>query len=324
MVTFNSQAVVHASLDLLGNDPRIEIVVIDNLSVDRTVESIRTSHHHVRVIENDENAGFARAVNRAASQTRGRHILLLNPDALIDAAATLALAAELDRNPSIGAVSPLVGHDGSDVRVIAAGHSPTIWRMFLHESGMSRLSSRTSILEGHYLFRSSFGDALRDVDWVSGGCIMVPRAVWQDHAGLTERWFMYAEDVEFCLRLRASGLRVVVDPRVKAQHAIGGSSAGIDGRVTTAWIENLFDLYSWRIARNRISVAAWKAIVLVGFGGRWLVLHLRAVLGGSTVDRAGARRFRVYASGLLHARPSRVKQPLAIFRQKRNGSERNS
>ena len=122
---------------------------------------------------------------------------------------------------------------------------------------------------------------------------------------------MYAEDVEFCLRVRAAGRRVVVDPCVTAQHEIGGSSAGIDGRITTAWIENLFDLYSWRMARSSAQVTLWKAIVLAGFGGRWLLLGIRGTLPGSYREgsRAGARRFRGYARGLLRARPASRREP---------------
>ncbi|MBF4463516.1 MULTISPECIES: glycosyltransferase family 2 protein [unclassified Rathayibacter] len=311
IVTYNSDAVVHECLNLLGADERIEVLVIDNLSSDGTVGAVRTRHPHVTLIENEENAGFAKAVNKAAAAAAGRHILLLNPDALIDSESVLALAARLDDDPGLGAISPLVGHEGTDVRVIAAGHAPTIWRMLLHQTGLSRLGSRVPLLEGHYLFRESFGTSLREVDWVSGGCVMVPQTVWRSAGALTERWFMYAEDVEFCLRLRSLGWRIAVDPRVTAHHEIGGSSAGVDGRVTTAWIENLFDLYSWRMARWSIQVALWKGTVLLGFGARRLFLGARALLPGAIGERsrAGAHRFRVYARGLQSARPSRVREP---------------
>ncbi len=311
MVTYNSEAVVHDCLELLGADERIEVIIIDNSSSDNTVASIRRRHPHVRVIENGDNAGFAKAVNKAAATADGRHILLLNPDALIEAAGVLALAARLDRDGTIGAIAPLVGHEGTDVRVIAAGHAPTVRRMFLHESGISRFGASVPALEGHYLFRKSFASSLRDVDWASGGCLMVPTSLWRATGGLTERWFMYAEDVEYCLRLRAAGHRVVVDGNVSAQHEIGGSSAGIDGRVTTAWIENLFDLYSWRLARSSAQVMLWKGIVLAGFRGRWLVLSVRAALPGAHREgsRAGARRFRIYAQGLRRSRPAARREP---------------
>lgn len=307
IVTYNSAGVIRACLDALGHHSSNEVIVIDNLSSDSTVKVLRAEYPWVRVIENDENAGFGRAVNKAAESARGRHILLLNPDALISSEAVGGLADRLDAMPGIGAMAPLVGYDGTDVRVITAGHAPTIWRMLLHQTGLSRLGSVISRLEGHYLFRSSFRGGLRDVDWTSGGCVMVRASLWRQERGLCDRWFMYAEDVEFCLRIRSHGFRVVIDADLVALHAIGGSSAGVDGRVNTAWITNLYDLYSWRLARNDLHSALWKAVVLAGFASRWLVFRVRELTAPNlaSLSRVQRKRYSIYLRALFAASPSR-------------------
>lgn len=316
IVTYNSLGVIGSCLDALMRDgaPPVgaEVIVIDNLSADDTVEMLRARYPWVRVVENDSNAGFSRAVNLAATHARGRHLLLLNPDARISAEGVARLSALLDADPSIGAAAPVLENEGEEVVILAAGHAPTMTKMFLHQSGLSRLGRRWSVLEGHYLFSADVQDGVRDVDWVSGGCLMVPVDTWRRAGGLTDRWFMYAEDVEFCLRLRAAGLRVVIDAGQRAHHALGGSSSGVEGAVNTAWIVNLFDLYGWRMARSDRQQRLWRAIVLAGMHGR-LWWFRASTLRGRDRRAAAAqiRRFDIYASALRRAPLTSDREPFS-------------
>lgn len=314
VVTYNSLGVIGSCLDALARDgappTEVEVIVIDNLSTDDTVAVLHERYPWVRVIENDENAGFSRAVNLAATHALGRHLLLLNPDARISAEGVARLSRLLDSDPSIGAAAPVLENEGEEVVILAAGHAPTVAKMFLHQSGLSRLGRRWRVLEGHYLFAADVREGVRDVDWVSGGCLMVPRDVWRRAGGLTDRWFMYAEDVEFCLRLRAAGLRVIIDAGERAQHALGGSSSGVEGSVNTAWIVNLFDLYGWRMARTAAQQRLWRAIVLAGMNGRlwWFRAAARRRHDPEAVA-AQIRRFGIYASALRHAPLTRDREP---------------
>lgn len=310
IVSYNSAGVIRACLESLAGFDGHEVILVDNLSVDDTVAIVRRDFPSVRVIENDNNAGFSRAVNLGAHHARGRHLLLLNPDAYISAATIDALAAKLDADATIGAVSPLLEHEGSELVIVTAGHAPTIGRMFLHQSGLSRLGSRIPALEGHYLFVGDLHGEPRDVDWTSGGCLMVPLPLWQRLGGLSDRWFMYAEDVELCLRIRNEGLRVVVDPGLHATHAMGGSSSDVDGRVSTVWITNLFDLYGWRLGRGPAQQNLWRLIVLAGMYGRTAWFTLSALRPGRAAGaRAQIRRFRIYAEALRRAPLTADREP---------------
>ncbi|WP_295786172.1 glycosyltransferase family 2 protein [uncultured Microbacterium sp.] len=306
IVTYNSAGVIGSCLDALRRDggapADAEVIVVDNLSRDDTVSTLHENYPWVRVIENDENAGFSRAVNLGAEHAVGRYLLLLNPDARISAEGVARLSRLLDADPSIGAAAPVLENEGEDVVILAAGHEPSIAKMFLHQSGLSRLGRRWPVLEGHYLFAADLHGGVRDVDWVSGGCLMVPLRLWRRAGGLTDRWFMYAEDVEFCLRLRAAGLRVVIDAGERARHALGGSSSGVEGAVNTAWIVNLYDLYGWRMARNDLQQWLWRAVVLAGMYGRlgWFRIAARR-RRGDAATAAQIRRFEIYAAALRGA-----------------------
>jgi hypothetical protein len=300
IVTYNSEAVIRTCISSLSGDgyipSEIEIILVDNDSSDSSVRFALEENHRVRILQNQGNVGFSAAVNRAVSFATGNAILLLNPDATIGPASIKLLASQMTQDPSIGIIAPLLVQDEGKIATLGAGREPTVIRMFLHASGVSRFGQFFSGLEGHYLFANSVGNANKDVDWATGGCLMTTRATWDQMGGLSNRWFMYAEDIDFCLRVRAVGKRVVVAPQARAHHAVGGSSASVDGRINPAWIENLFDLYCTSIAPTRAHPYLWKVAVISGFLGRQTAY---ALFSSNSIQRKSqVDRYSTYASAL--------------------------
>ena len=304
MVTFNSEHVVSASLGAIAGSDHLEIIVVDNCSTDGTVELIERDFPDVRVVLNRSNAGFAKAVNLGSSSASAKHLLLLNPDAVITAESVLALSSALDRRADAAIIAPLVADPDGEFATIGAGHAPTIWRMFTHASGLSRLSKRVPILEGHYLFPFNLRSTTSDVDWVSGGCLLTRRDDWKSLQGLTERWFMYAEDVDYCLRSRAAGRAVILYSDVHALHAVGGSSSSVDGRFSVAWIRNLYDLYGRLPKTNAPKRLLWRTVVRTGFEGRRAIYAGRYKLRRREADLVNMRRFRAYSRALATTKPT--------------------
>ncbi|WP_213814534.1 glycosyltransferase family 2 protein [Glaciihabitans sp. dw_435] len=306
IVTYNSKHVIDACLGPLS-DGSLEIICIDNASTDGTPTHIRSRYPTVRVIDSGSNLGFAKAVNAGAKQASGSNYLLLNPDAIIELESVNALSSLLAADSSLGICAPLVSDPESEFATIGAGLKPSIWRMFLHSSGLSRLSGSLPFMTGHYLIPRNIGNNLTTVDWVSGGCLMIRSSAWVAADGLSERWFMYAEDIDLCLRVGRSGYGVVVDSNATAIHEVGGSSSNVDGRVSTVWITNLFDLYATTIARTSHGPLAWKAIVGVGFRGRAVAYRALAIARPRKKLQAlrNAHRFSIYATALAAVRPDR-------------------
>lgn len=303
MVSFNSRHVLGDCLRPIVDDGRWEIIVVDNNSSDSSAEFVEENFPTVTVLRHGYNAGFATAVNFGARHATGDRLFLLNPDAIISEAAIRLLSATLDGDLALGAVSPLVTDPEGEFVSIGAGRPPTIWRMFLHASGLSRLSRYSPRLEGNYLFPFNLTPPITHVDWASGGCLLVRRSVWEELGGLTERWFMYAEDIDLCLRIRAAGHTIGVVSDAVALHQVGGSSSTENGRVSTVWIENLYDLYSWRLAPTRMHAFAWRHTVAAGFRGRTVAYRLlaRGRAGARAHYLANAHRFELYATALLGA-----------------------
>ena len=297
LVSFNSAEVVRGALDPLRSVPDIEVIVVDNNSSDDTRQVLKRDYPEVIVVANGENVGFARAVNEGVRRASGDALMLLNPDAALDAAA-IDVLLERSRADHAGLIAPFIGHDFQ--RIVSAGWLPTTWRMFTHYSGLSRFAGSRTWLQGHYLFPAQL-ETETPVEWVTGACFVCQRAVWDSVGGLSERWFMYAEDIEFSGRVHEAGYENVVMRNAVAHHAVGGSDSSRSLSGSSAWVINLRDYFARDLATSRASVAVWTAVVAGGLASRAAVFAALALRSRSNRGRrlAEARTFAGYAKSLL-------------------------
>ena len=223
IVTYNSAADTDACLGSLVQHPPSmdhEIVVVDNASTDGTAATIRSRWHGIRVIDATANVGFARANNVGIQQTFGSLILLLNPDTSVPAGALDTLVTALDARPDAAIAGPrLVDADGRVELSFGKMLGPfaELRQKFLVEG-----SQRAGPVAG-YVERITRRP--QEVDWVSGACLLVRRTDAEAVGLLDERFFMYAEDVDFCASIRARGRRVLFCPAAEVIHLRGRSRA---------------------------------------------------------------------------------------------------
>lgn len=249
IVTYNSAPLIGGLLDHLqaeilseGESLRAEIIVVDNASRDGTVHRIRADHPSVRVVASAVNLGFAAGNNLAARHARGRHLLLLNPDALPESGALRRGVAWMDANPKVGlGGGELLGTDGS--RQPSARMFPTLRDEVFTLSGLAARHP-SSRLFARMDRRWADPDADAAVDWIPGAFVFIPAALFKTIGGFDERFFMYYEEVDLCRRLHERGYSVRYWPGLKATH-IGGASARTvaDARVSRAGSQ----LESWRM-----------------------------------------------------------------------------
>lgn len=210
----------------------LEIIVVDNGGTLRPA-GFRERFPGVELIENRENVGFARASNQGIRRARGRHVLLLNPDTLVHEGAVQAMVHYLDAHPAIGAVGArLLDPDGT--LQYSCRRFPGYFTIFF---GRYALLSR--LLPGNaasrdYLYLDWDHLGVREVDWVSGACLMVRRAVIEEVGPFDEGYFLFVEDMDWCRRIRDAGWSVVYLPDAVVTHAIGVSRGPVPPRVVWA------------------------------------------------------------------------------------------
>lgn len=224
IVTFNSARDIDRALRSLTAAPpatRHEIVVVDNASTDDTVTRIRSSWASVRLIASPINLGFAAANNRGIRESSSDLVLLLNPDTSVPAGAIDRLVAHLDARPDVAIVGPRIV-DGRGRAELSFGSmlAPlTELRQKMLVGGNER-GVRPIVAMVDRMTRRT-----REVDWVSGACLLIRRADLEAAGLLDERFFLYTEDVDLCASVRMRGRTVLFAADVEIQH-LRGRSAG--------------------------------------------------------------------------------------------------
>ncbi len=207
---------------VLANEACGEVVVVDNASSDRSIETVRAIvDRRLRVEVLPDNRGFAVACNRGAALTAAPWLLFLNPDALLKDDTLSRLLQIVRADAGIG----LLGADVRDARgqreAAARRSDPTLGRLIATQ--LARLPGLAAMAR-HGLERSVRDEALSDVDAVSGALMLLSRRMFERVGGFDEGFFLHAEDLDLCRRVRASGDRVVVANAIAVTHAQGTSS----------------------------------------------------------------------------------------------------
>ncbi len=197
-------------------DEADEVLVVDN-GRDGSSQMLRERFPHVRVFEQPHNPGFGAAVNLAAQNASGALFLLLNPDASL---APGQIAQMRERAHTAATGFRQVDEDG--LFQLAYGGPPAVG------SELLRLLAQKAI-DRRWTLASRLVDSVvrspREVPWVAASSLLVHREAFEDVNGFDERFFLYFEDIDFCLRLRERGHRVVYDPTLTVLHRRGQSAA---------------------------------------------------------------------------------------------------
>ena len=209
------------SIEQYKGNLQLEIIVVDNASIDGSQAMLKENYPQILLVANDQNTGFAKGNNQAMQMARGDYFLLWNSDAFATPGAIqnlLQLAMKEPKAAIIGA--QLRNADNS----FQASYSPfpNQWREFLILTGLGRA------LLGHAY--PSFGPedekGPQMVDYVEGACLFVRRQAFQEVGGLDEGYFMYAEEVDWCYTMTKHGWQVWYQPEARVIHLGGASSTG--------------------------------------------------------------------------------------------------
>jgi len=196
-------------------DARIELIVCNN-SRDEPIESETSPELPITVLE-DENIGFGAGINRAFRASRGETIFIANPDVRVTAGALAAGAAYLASNADVGIALPLLRYpDGAIQPSVRRFYT---WPVVFYARSPVRGLAITPQFFRDYLCEGIDRSAPSDVDWGLGAAMFLRRADIPADGPFDDRFFLYFEDVDLCLRTWASGRRVVYCPQIECVHA---------------------------------------------------------------------------------------------------------
>lgn len=264
-----------------------ETFVVDNASSDGSTAMVRERFSWVRLIENVENVGFARANNQALRVASGRYLLLLNSDTEVRPGALDALIAVLEAHPEAGAAGPRVlNPDGSPQN--SFGSLPTVLDELLGPYWADFFTKPWGWL-GRRLSRGrSEANAPRAVDRVSFACTLIRRAALDQVGLLDEGFAFYSEDYDWFTRLKDAGWKALYCPQAEIMHHWGASS-----RQRSEWaLRQLYRSKRRYFAKHHGVYAEW--ILRLGLTLRF-VAKIAVTLAAFPAHRAeAARQARLY------------------------------
>jgi len=218
VVAYNSSAWLPGCLTSLqeaAGETSLEILVVDNASGDGSADLVRQRFPAVKLLVNHSNLGYARGVNQAAQHATGRYLLVLNPDVVVGSGSLKMLRDHLDHEPDVALVAPrLLNPDGS-LQYSCRRHYT--WGTYLLRRAPLRHLLPNHPLVGHHLMTEWDHSGIREVDWVLGAAMMLRREALGPQI-MDERYFLYFEDVDLCLRLQRQGWKVVYHPGATMTH----------------------------------------------------------------------------------------------------------
>lgn len=197
---------------------QLEVVVVDNASTDDSLDYL-SSLDYIRILRSDRNRGFAGGNNLALSSLQSRYVLLLNSDTELmkDHSDADNLIRYMDSDPQAAVVTPCLVLDSGNIDPACHRGEPTPWASLSYLLGLERLFPKSKCFAQYHQGWKNHNE-IHTIDSCSGAAMLVRTSSILTTGLLDERFFMYAEDLDWCRRFRENNFRVVFYPGVRILH----------------------------------------------------------------------------------------------------------
>ncbi len=227
IVNFNSGELVTACVrNLLRYPGKLQVLVSDNGSCDGSIcylqEEVRDNRLIIRL--NHENLGFSAGANRVLPEAGGDFVLFLNPDCLVKPEALTEMVAFMSTHADVGMSGCLIRNLNGTEQPGCRRRVPTPWRTFVRVFHLGFLMRPGKHFQPLYLHKTPLPDVPVDIEAISGAFMLVRRAALIDVGPLDAGYFLHCEDLDWCMRFRDKGWRIVFVPNVTITHAKGACS----------------------------------------------------------------------------------------------------
>lgn len=204
------------SVYMLTKELDFEVFVVDNNSKDNTVSMVKDEFPQVNLIANQENLGFGKANNIALKKSRGRYVLLLNPDTELIDNSLWAMVRFMDEHPAADAIGcKLLCSDGSVQ--YSARHFPSVFTDLMENLYLDAVFPQNAFFN-RYKMGFWAHDRMREIDVPYGACLLARRTTLEKTGYFDERFFMYYDEIDLCRRIKKARGRIYFVPDIKVIH----------------------------------------------------------------------------------------------------------
>ena len=225
IVNYNAGPLLRKCVDsLLACPLDIEIIVVDNASSDASLDGLQDLSQ-VCVIRNPANVGFAAACNIGVQASSAPFLLFLNPDCFFQPDAIAPLLADLQSGDRVGMVGGLLVNEDGTEQGGGRRAVPTPWRSLVRAFGLQRFANRwPKLFYDFHLHKQPLPDGPIEVEAISGACMLVKREAMEDVGLWDEGYFLHCEDLDWCMRFRQKGWKILFVPDARISHVLGACS----------------------------------------------------------------------------------------------------
>jgi len=255
----------------------LQVVVVDNGSVDDSVAMVNSKYPSIITIKNSENLGFAKANNIGFTAIDARVVLFLNSDTVIKRYSLVKPLKYLNAHPKVGAVTiKLYLQDGSLDYDNHRGF-PTPWTSASKFLGLAKLFPRSTFFNSYHLGFQKLSK-IHQIPVAAGSYLMMPSKLFKSIGMWDETYFFYGEDIDLCFRINEAGYKIIYYPKVSTLH-LRGASSGL--RKENA--KNAVSTKANKIKVAKASAEAWKIFYKKFYSRRYPFFITALVLSGIAI-----------------------------------------
>ena len=284
IVSYNVGDLLTECVDsVLQSTMPVEVIVSDNGSADKSVERLRQEFEEdfrLRIVENNANLGFAKANNLALPYATGRYILFLNPDCIIEPDTIERMERLVATDREVGMAGCLIkNRDGSE-QAGCRRLVPTPWRTFVRVLHLDRLFPNDERFKSFDLADQPLPDRPTYIEALSGAFMFVKREALERVGPLDEKYFMHCEDLDWCMRFREAGWKILFAPEIAITHVKEVSSRKRPFRVSWHKHKGMVRFYRKFFRNSYPAPFMWLVIttVWIRFAATAIVIVVRSGL----------------------------------------------
>lgn len=207
-----------------------EVIVIDNASIDGSPDFIKKNYPQIKLVENEKNYGFAKALNINSHSIRSEYLVFLNNDVKVEPNWLKILISCMEQNPKVAAANPKMLFLQNRKQVNSAGGNCDIY-------GVGWNRGNGEVDNGQY-------DKVEEVFYANGAALVIKKIAWLSVGSFDEDYFLYGEDLDWCWRARLKGFEILYVPEAKIYHHWMGAAGFIVPFLERYWMANLLKNYS--------------------------------------------------------------------------------
>jgi len=244
------------------------VTIVDNASSDGSVESVRSffgNRREVEILLNEENLGFAPAVNLAARRSGADWILILNPDCIVEPDTIGRLQRGLESDEWAALAGPAVLDENGTVQRATVRRFPDPWKSLMTASGLWRLGRWLPACHGVEVDVADLEGETNVVQAVSGACMLVRRNAFETLGFMDEEYAMHCEDLDLMYRIREHGWRCLYVPQARCVH-----EQGLSSRSRPTWVHFQKHRGMARFYRKFQAKSTFLPVRALVYAGIWL------------------------------------------------------